>query len=162
MKRIFKYLSLALLPLLFNGCYPIPDNPNAPQAYIRFSIYPNTPRYQELNVVGGWMYLTSEAESTSRGIIVYRMTDTEFCAYDRIPPNYPNACTDSQGNTTRMIVDLPFVVDHCNNAYYNILNGEIIVDELHDMVPNFVTDQYVYPLIQYHTVYDGVQLTIYN
>ena len=162
MKRTLKYFVLALLPLFFFGCNQAPENPNAPQAYINFTIYPNNLQYQDLNWVGGYMYLTSEAESTSRGIIVYRMSQTEFLAYDRIPPNYPNACTDSQGNTTRLVVESPFVVDHCNNAYYNILTGEIIIDETHDMVPSFVGDDVIYPLIQYHTSYDGSQLTIYN
>ena len=162
MKRILKYVILALLPLMCNECRQIPENPNTPHAYINFTIYPNTIRYQELNVVSGWMYLTSEVESTSRGIIVYRLTQDDFLAYDRLPPNYPNACTDSQGHTTRLVFDSLFVVDHCNNAYYNILNGEIIINEEFDMVPSFVGDEYIYPLIQYHTSYDGVQLRIYN
>lgn len=102
-------------------------------------------------------------ESTSRGIIIYRQSQNEFLAYDRLPPNEPNACTDSQGNTTRLVVEFPYVVDHCNNAYYNILNGQIIVNEEFDMIPNFPTEgTVVYPLIQYHTQYDGNKLTIYN
>ena len=162
MKRILKYVILALLPLMCHGCRQIPENPNTPHAYINFTIYPNTIRYHDLNVVSGWMYLTSEVESTSRGIIVYRLSDNEFLAYDRIPPNYPNACTDSQGNTTRLVVESLFAVDHCNNAYYNILNGEIFIGEDPDKIPSFVGDEYIYPLIQYHTSYDGVQLRIYN
>ena len=90
------------------------------------------------------------------------MSETEFLAYDRIPPNYPDACTDSQGNTTRLVVDFPFVVDQCNNAYYNILNGQIIVAEP-DMIPNFPTEGVtVFPLIQYRTTYDGSKLTVTN
>lgn len=162
MKRILKYVILALLPLMGHGCRQIPENPNAPHAYINFTINLNDYRYQDLWVTSGWMYLTSEVESTSRGIIVYRLSDNEFFAYDRIPPNYPNACTDSQGNTTRLVVDFPFVVDHCNNAYYNILNGEIIIGEDPDMIPSFIGDEIIYPLIQYHTSYDGVRLRIYN
>jgi hypothetical protein len=121
-------------------------------------------QYQELNFVSGWLYITSDVESTSRGIIVYRLSDTEFLAYDRIPPNEPDACTDSHGNTTRLVVeDGMFVVDHCNNAYYNILNGQIIISDDFDMVPSFPTDgTTVYPLIQYHTIYDGSKLTITN
>ena len=119
-------------------------------------------QYQDLNFVSGWVYITSDVESTSRGIIVYRVSNNEFLAYDRIPPNEPDACTDSQGNTTRLVVDFPFVVDRCNNAYYNILNGQIIIREP-DMVPNFPTNgTVVYPLIQYHTSYDGSKLTITN
>ena len=162
MKRIFKYMILALVPVLFYGCRQIPENPNAPHAYINFTISLSDMNYQELQFVGNYKELTSDPESSSRGIIVYRMSQDEFLAYDRLPPNYPNACTDSHGNTTRLVVDFPFVIDHCNNAYYNILNGEIIIDEEHDMVPNFVGDEYIFPLIQYHTTYDGSRLTIYN
>ena len=152
---------MGLQPFI-QGCTPSPQNPNRPILPTSITIYPNTMQYQELNFVSGWLYITSDVESTSRGIIVYRMSDTEFLAYDRLPPNEPDACTDSQGNTTRMVVDFPFVVDHCNNAYYNILNGQIIIREP-DMVPNFPTDgTTIFPLIQYHTTYDGSRLTISN
>ena len=124
-------------------------------------------QFQNLHTIGGWEYITSEMESTSRGIIVFRRPDADniedaFVAYDRMPPNEPDACTDSLGNTTRMVVDFPFVVDRCNNAYYNILNGQIIVREP-DMVPNFPTDgTVIYNLIQYHTSFDGNKLMITN
>lgn len=152
---------IGLLPF-FSGCREYPQNPNRPILPAPITIYPNTLQYQDLNFISGWLYITSDVESTSRGIIVYRISETEFLAYDRIPPNEPDACTDSQGNTTRMVVDFPFVVDRCNNAYYNILNGQIIIREP-DMVPSFPTDgTAVYPLIQYHTNYDGSRLTITN
>ena len=154
-------LILMLLPFL-SGCREAPQNPNRPILPAPITIYPNTLQYQELNFVSGWIYITSDVESTSRGIIVYRESDTEFLAYDRMPPNEPDACTDSQGNTKRLVVDFPFVVDPCNNAYYNILNGQIIVREP-DMIPSFPTDgTTVYPLIQYHTSFDGSKLIITN
>ena len=149
------------MPFL-HGCKEYPQNPNRPILSSPIKIYPNTLQYQELNFVNGWIYITSDVESTSRGIIVYRQSDTEFLAYDRLPPNEPDACTDSQGNTTRLVVDFPFVVDLCNNAYYNILNGQIIVAEP-DKIPNFPTDgTTIYPLIQYRTTFDGNVLTISN
>ena len=154
-------LLIALLPLM-HGCQKYPENPYRPILPLPITIYPNTMQYHDLNTVSGWVYITSDVESTSRGIIVYRQSDTEFLAFDRMPPNAPDACTDSQGHTTRMVVDFPFVVDRCNNAYYNILNGQIIIREP-DMIPDFPTDgTVVYPLIQYHTTYDGYKLTITN
>lgn len=145
-----------------SGCKQYPENPNRPVLPAPITIYPNTNQYYNLNFVSGWLYITSDVESTSRGIIVYRQSDTEFLAYDRMPPNEPDACTDSQGNTTRLVVDFPFVVDRCNNAYYNILNGQLIVREP-DMIPDFPTDgTMVYPLIQYHTTFDGSKLVISN
>ena len=159
--KLHLLILIALLPLL-HGCHKYPENPNRPILPYPITIYPNTMQYQELNTVSGWIYITSDVESTSRGIIVYRQSDTEFLAFDRMPPNEPDACTDSHGNTTRLVVDFPFVVDQCNNAYYNILNGQIII-RVPDMIPNFPTEgTVVYPLIQYHTSYDGSKLTINN
>ena len=159
--KIHLLILIGLIPFLL-GCEPTPQNPNRPLLPAPITIYPNTLQYQELNFVSGWLYITADVESTSRGIIVYRMSETEFLAYDRMPPNEPDACTDSQGNTTRLVVDFPFVVDRCNNAYYNILNGQIIIAEP-DKIPNFPTDgTAVYPLIQYHTSFDGSKLVITN
>lgn len=161
-KTILHLLILIAFLTSVSGCKKSHENPNRPSTPFSFSIYPNTLQYQEINYVSGWIYLTSELESTSRGIIVYRKSENEFLAYDRLPPNEPDACTESDGTTTRLVVDFPMVVDHCNNAYYNILNGQIIVAEP-DMIPNFPTDGVeIYPLIQYYTRYDGQKLTIYN
>ena len=168
MKRPILHLLILIcaLPLL-HGCEKTPENPNRPILPYPITIYPNQMQYQNLHTIGGWEYITSEVESTSRGLIVFRRPDADniedaFAAYDRMPPNYPNTCTDSHGNTTRMVVDFPFVVDRCNNAYYSILNGQIIIREP-DMTPNFPTDgEPVYPLIQYHTQFDGNKLVISN
>lgn len=150
MKKLI-LIELALIILVMShGCKEQLVNPNYPNAIINFTIYPNDIHYQDLNVVSGWMYLTSEYESTSRGIIVYRFSQDEFRAYDRLPPNEPNACCDAQGNCTRLVVDSPFVVDNCNQIRYNILNGDIVEGDG------------IYPLIQYHTSYNGTELHIYN
>lgn len=163
MKRVRLHLLILIALLTFlSGCKQYPENPNRPVLPAPITIYPNSYQYYDLNFVSGWLYITSDVESTSRGIIVYRQSNTEFLAYDRMPPNEPDACTDSQGNTTRLVVDFPFVVDRCNNAYYNILNGQLIVREP-DMIPDFPTDgTVIYPLIQYHTTFDGSKLVISN
>lgn len=164
--RLHLLILIALLPLL-HGCTKYSENPHRPVLPYPITIYPNQMQYQNLHTIGGWEYITSEMESTSRGIIVFHRPDADnlddtFAAYDRMPPNEPDACTDSHGNTTRMVVEFPFVVDRCNNAYYNILNGQLIVREP-DMVPNFPTDgTTIYSLIQYRTAYDGSKLTITN
>lgn len=159
--KLHLLILIVLLPFL-HGCQKYPENPNRPILLAPITIYPNTSQYYDLNFVSNWLYITSDVESTSRGIIVYRQSETEFLAYDRMPPNEPDACTDSQGNTTRLVVDFPFVVDRCNNAYYNILNGQLIVQEP-EKIPNFpTTGAMVYPLIQYRTTFDGNRLVISN
>ena len=136
----------------------IPENPNYPNTVIDYIINLNSPQFYDLNIIGGYLYLTSDPESTSRGLIVYRISEDEFVAYDRLPPNEPDACMDSLGNGTRLIVDIPFVIDVCNNAYYNVLDGTLVKVD-----PPFPTDV-VYPLFRYHTYYDAdsKQLEITN
>lgn len=143
------FVSLMLV-LLTGSCHKEEVNPNIPAVFINVTIDPNSTFYQELNTVGGWMYLT--AEPPSRGLIVYRMGIDEFVAYDRFPPNNPDRCCNDQGNCTRLLVDeyFPFVQDTCTNTAYQILNGSIFEGEGK------------YPLIAYHTVYNGQLLRIFN
>lgn len=159
MKKLIIIL-FCLSMAFFSNCVKTHENPNYPNAIIDITI--DLDRYPQLRTNGGYVYITSDIESRSRGIIVCRPAD-EILAYDRLPPNYPDACTDNEGNTTRLVVESPFVVDRCNNAFYNILNGSILIDEAHDMVPKFPTEGVpVYPLIQYHADFDGYLIHIYN
>lgn len=112
-------------------------------ADIDITINPTTLQYQELNTVGGWMYLT--AREPSRGLIVYRFSMDEFRAYDRKPPYNPDEC----GETTRLIVDFPFVVDECHDFKYNIIDGSIIEGDGRI-------------LYYYNTSFDGTTLKIWN
>ena len=149
MKKTISFVLLLMSAMLLKGCKEPLVNPYYPNAIINFTIYPNTIHEYELNTVGGFKYYTSDPLSTSRGIIVYRLSQDEFRAYDRIPPNNPD-CRDENGNLTRLIVDSPFVLDNCNGIKYNIINGDLFEGEG------------IYPLIQYHTTYDGSALRIYN
>lgn len=163
MKKTLALLIFFSMAVGLQGCRDIHENPNYPNAIINITINLNQVDYYDLRVVSGYAYLTSDPLSTSRGIIVYRLSQEEFLAFDRLPPNEPNACTDAQGNTTRLVVESPYVVDHCNNAYYNILNGDIIINEEFGMIPSFAYDNKpIYPLIQYHTSFNGYELHIYN
>lgn len=147
-KALFLWIPL-LASLLLTGCrHPI-ENPNQLNAIVDFIIYPNQLHYFDLNYVGGYMYLTSDEQSNSRGIIVYRVSYDEFRAYDRLPPNEPNTCCHD-GVCSRLVVDVPFVMDSCNQIRYNILNGQV-----------FEGDG-IYPLYQYRTSYDGNALRISN
>lgn len=145
-------LTFIFLVAILSGCKETEYNPNDPHAYIDITISLRRAEYSDLRFIGNYMYLTSEITSGSRGIIVYHRDQDDFRAYDRIPPNEPNACVDSDGNSKRLVVDLPFVVDNCSNIKYNILNGEI-----------FEGDG-IYPLIQYHTSfnYNTDELRIYS
>ena len=87
-KKLHLLILIAVLPLL-HGCKKYPQNPYRPLLPypITINLYEN--QYYELRFISGWAYLTPPLESTSRGILVYRYSDNEFFAYDRMPPNEP-------------------------------------------------------------------------
>lgn len=141
------FLSILIIILGMSSCNDTPYNPNIPDGYFNFSIEPNSTFYYELNTVSGWMYIKPPTFTQSRGIIVYRYSQDEFKAYERQSPNEPNYC----GEYSRLIVDFPFVIDTCLDVKYSILDGSIVTEGYQG-----------YPLIQYHTQYDGTELRIYN
>ena len=106
-----KFLVILVFFLGFNSCIDTPYNPNTPDVYINFEIYPNSTMYYELNTIAGWMYVN--APWPSRGIIIFRHPSGEFKAYERQSPNEPDYC----GESSRLIVDSPFVVDTCLDVY---------------------------------------------
>ena len=145
MRKILKIsviFFVTLMTIITVSCNSKPENPNAPEININFTIYPNTIEYQPLNAVGGWMYVT--APLPSYGIIIYRYNIDEFRAYERMAPNEPHACPNN-----RLYVDLPYVVDSCLDYKYSILDGSLIEGS-------------GYPLTQYFTQFDGTALRVYN
>jgi len=147
-------LTLTFVALIFfTACKKNGDDPNTniPYAHINVVINPNSTLYQELNIVGGWMYYPY-VNPPSRGLIIYRLTQEDFLAYERTPPVNSNACCDPEtGLCTYLIVDdyFPFVYDTCSDYSYQIIDGSPIS-------PASV------PLKQYYTSYDGLNLYINN
>lgn len=148
------FLALILMTI-YTGC----DKNNNPSGIIlpkiNISIEPNSTLYQELNVVGGWMYLGygEGVIEPSRGIIVYRFSAEQFMAYERTPPYRPDSCcSGGQGTCTRLIVEnfYPFVMDTCTQSKYLIIDGSPAEG------PSTLS------LIPYQTTYDGQILYIYN
>ncbi len=137
------YIVLGLF-LLQAGCKK-DDNAVEPPSYVNITINPNSTEYQELNTVGGWTYI--DVAKPSLGIIVYRVTQNDFMAYDRLPPYEPDQCCNGNVCTT-LNVDMPFVVDTCTNSTYQIIDGSPF-DGPSDT-----------PLIRYTTYYDGLTLQI--
>ena len=140
-----KFLVILVFFLGFNSCIDTPHNPNVPNVYINFEIYPNSTMYYELNTIAGWMYVN--APWPSRGIIIFRHPSGEVKAYERQSPNEPDYC----GESSRLIVDSPFVVDTCLDVKYSILDGSIITPGYNG-----------YPLFEYRTQYDGHTLRVFN
>ncbi len=129
------------------SCKKEDNNNEVDVGYVNITIDPNSTQYLEINTVGGWLYLT--ANPPSRGIIVYRLSQDQFMAYERTPPSSPNECCKENGLCTRLIVDNPFVVDTCLSYDYLILDGS----------PQAPATKM---LVTYRTFYDGSTLRITN
>ena len=129
MKRIIIIVILLMVSAGLPSCHSEWENPNRLTAIVDFTIYPNSDREYELNHPGGVKYYSSDPESNSRGILVYRVDMTEFRVWDRLPPNSPNACCNDEGECSRLVADGLFVLDNCNNITYNILDGTVFEGE---------------------------------
>lgn len=111
---------------------------------VDITVYPNSTEYQELNAVGGWAHITSRPPS--KGIIVYRVSQNEFMAYERACPFHPN------NPDARVTVE----EDFGNIARDTVCGSRFI---LTDGYP--IEGPASCPLTQYNTSYDGSRLRIF-
>ena len=119
-------------------------NPNPiPNVYVDFWIYPDDVMYVNLNYYGGHEEVTGGVN----GIVVYRIDQNSFSAFDRACPydwddiDEPRVEVEKDGITLRC--------KKCKTMY-NILDGGVI------------SGPSKYPLKQYYTFYDGWRLRIHN
>jgi len=121
------------------------SNDRLPLPPIDITINPNSTIYQELNITGGWMYLY-EADGAlypSRGIIVYRLTEDQFYAYERTPPFKPDSCCNATKTIcTALIVDFPYILDTCTTSGYLILDGSQVSGPSNISLGMYVTEYY--------------------
>jgi len=118
------------------------ENSNIPLVTVNYTIYTNDPAYNAVSVPGTWMYLNGG----SRGIILYRASNTEFKAYER-------HCTyDSNNNCALVSVEASNISakDDCCGSEFLLTDGSVIKNPAS------------LPLKQYQTSFDGSVLRIYN
>jgi hypothetical protein len=141
MRIILTGIMMCLLGLAMS-CRKENPPPRIPEVYVNFFLDPNSTEYLPLNASGGWVYVTGGY----RGILIYRLTQTEFLAYERTcpyDPDTPTARIEMEPSFTTMLCPA------CKSRY-------IILDGTPFEGPS------VYLLKQYHTQYDGVLLYVYN
>lgn len=142
MKGELKFFAACLLiSVLLSGCKGY-EHETIPSVKVNITIYPDNVNYLSLNHIGGYVYLTGGVA----GIIVYRLDQTTFMAYDR-------ACSYDWEDTDAWICvaddGLTLVDENCGSRF-NILDGSVINGPAQ------------YPLYFYKTTYDGRRLRIYN
>ena len=101
---------------LFSNCK---KNDNAvPYVYVNFYVSISLPQFSSLTSVGGWVYVTGGY----RGIVIYRNSIDEFCAYDRACPNKP-----SQANE-RIAVEANGItaIDSTCGSRFLLIDGSVV------------------------------------
>lgn len=142
MNKVFKH-SIILFSILI-VCSSLSckkDNNAVPVVYTDVYLYATDPAFAPLNVTSGYAYVAGG----SKGILVFRKSQTEFIAYDR-------HCTYKVENGDVVTVDASglLVVDAACNSKFLITDGS----------PN--QGPAINPLKRYQTAFDGTVLHIYN
>lgn len=118
------------------------ENNNIPAAEVNLIIQLNDPEFINLQTIGGWEYIIGG----SRGIILVRISQNEFKAYDR-------HCTFQPSNTCALVsVDANNITatDDCCSSSFLLLDGSV------SKPPASV------PLKSYPTIFDGSAIIITN
>jgi len=140
-KRFPIYLLLLSLVVIFS-C-----NKNQNRVpYVPIDLYINIalPSYTNLNVIGGWVYVSGG----SKGLIVYRQTAETFMIYDRHCTYDVNApCASASVDSTNLAISCD-----CDGSQYQLYDGAVI------------NGPATFSLQQYQSIYDGLANTlhIYN
>jgi len=136
-----KWFYILLLPLIFFNCTK-DENSNIPLVKVDITIHITDPAYIDIAVPGGWMYVNGG----SRGIIIYRVSNDAFNAYDR-------HCTYESSNSCALVsVDVSNItgLDDCCGSKFLLTDGSVTKGPAN------------LPLKQYTTSFDGQVLRIYN
>jgi hypothetical protein len=137
----FSFFAITIFALLLNTCKDKNDPANEiPNVYVNFYLQPDG---IDFIPVQNWKYYNEEGY---RGIIIYRIDQFTFNAYERTCPY------DAQKDCARVEVDNSgiLLVDSCCMSYYNILDGMPAGGPANS------------PLKQYLSEYDGATLHVYN
>lgn len=130
---------LFLLNMLFVSCRKDSEDSRVPYVYVNFQLYPNS---LDFIPVSGWVYSTGG----NRGIVIYRMTDDQFFAYDRTCPHDP----ENLSARVRVESSGMSVIDTVCGSRFTLTDGYPF------------DGPSKYPLLQYRTSFDGEILYIFN
>lgn len=115
------FILLTFSILITNSCNSREDTVSCfPDMPISVNLNLNLAAYNNLNYVGGWVYI-NEQQSGTRGLIVVRSGDSpaKFMVFDR---NAPHLCPDN--TTTLEVKDNISIICPKDNASWILLTGQ--------------------------------------
>jgi len=141
-RLISSALLIVLITLPSGGCFKEQEHDSIPNVAVDIYIDVNSTLYIQLNTVGGWLYLTGGY----KGILVYRLSDYEFVAYDRTCPYDPY----EDASRLEMDVGNLIIQDTLCKSKFIVIDGTVFEGPA------------TLPLKSYKTDFDGNILHIYN
>lgn len=142
--RIMKYCAIPILLFAFSfsaGCDK-EHRERVPNVYVNFTIDITSGQYTELQLIGGWIYVTGGY----RGIILYRNTMDEIVALDRTSTYKP----ETLGNQVFVEPGNPIAADTAGGMRYLLMDGSVIEGPV------------TIPLKRYRTSFNGLMLSVFN
>lgn len=132
--------SILLISAVFASCEK--DENRIPYVPVNVYIDINNANYNDLNAIGGHVYLTGGY----KGLIVYRASYESFVAIERACPYHPT--TDCE----RLVVDTSglTISDPVCGSRFLITDGSIVNGPAKK------------PALTYNTLYDGFYIRVYN
>lgn len=113
-----------------------------PNVYVNFMVDINTGQYTDLQIIGGWIYVTGGY----RGIILHRSSMEEIVALDRTSTYQP----ETLGTQIFVEANNLTAADTLNGMRYLLLDGSVIEGPVST------------PLKKYRTTLSGSTLHVYN
>lgn len=139
--KALKSIIILLSALVGVSCADDEARLNVPPALVNVEINLSNIQYQSLRQIGGWIYL----EDGHRGLIVYRKSQSEYLAWDRLCPNEPeDECGIVEVHSSGLYME-----DPCCESTFDL-----------DGYPT--SGPAKFPLIAYNTFSDGTFLYISN
>lgn len=139
--KLIKKVILFCLVLIFINCNK-DSNSNIPFVSVNIVMQTTNPQFIGLNAVNSWIYLVGG----SRGIIVYKVSNDQFRAFDRHCTFQPqNACALVSVETNNITG-----LDDCCGSRFLVTDGSVI------------NGPAIVPLKEYNTSFDGATLRIFN
>lgn len=138
-----RIVSVAIIVCAFSlsNCREKTDEHTVPQVAVNIDIDITLAQYNNLNFIGGWVYLNGGYN----GLLVYRATLEDMKAYDRQAPykvaDHCQVEVDSVGIAC---------FDPCSGSEWLMHDGQLL------------TGPALYPLREYNASFDGRLLTIRN
>ena len=142
MKMKLQITLLCLLSIFaFTKCSKNDSNSNIPFVTVDLQLNIDNPSNFAIQVIGGWVYINGG----SKGIIVYRVSDVDFRAYDRHSPYQPddNCVVEVESSSL-------YAEDPCSGSRFQLTDGSVSKGPANQA------------LKQYRTEFDGTFLRIFN